>query len=151
MPLRIYRRRLPHWRVDGATYFVTWCLQHRRQHLTAVERDTVVATLWHFEAVRYRLEAFVVMEDHVHVMLKPTAGHELEKIVHSWKSFSANQLHRIHGRTGPVWEREYYDSIVRTQSRFETCIRYILNNPRHRWPEIREYPWVWYRGMEGGP
>lgn len=149
MPLRIYRRRLPHWRVEGATYFVTWCLQNRREGLAWAERDIVVTAIRHFESIRYRLEAYVIMDDHVHVMVTPSAGHELEEIVHTWKSFSANQLQRRTGRAGRVWQGEYHDWIVRSEREYGARVRYILANPRRRWPGITIYRWAWCRGPDG--
>jgi len=48
MELR-YRRRLPHWRNDEATYFVTWRLARGQAELDSDERDLVAGALTHFE------------------------------------------------------------------------------------------------------
>ena len=92
--LQIYRRNLPHWRLDGAVYFVTWRLYPGRDVLCEDERTKIVETLRHFENARYQLFAYVVMDDHVHVVLQPAQEYALEQIVHSWKSFSARRLQR---------------------------------------------------------
>ena len=91
MSLRIYRRDLPHLRLDGATYWVTWNLRRRQSPLRPAERAIVASTIRHFDGVQFDLHAFVVMDDHVHVVVTTTPGVALEAIVHSWKSFSAGE------------------------------------------------------------
>lgn len=147
MSFRTYRRRLPHWRLEGATYFVTWRLHRVQRPLDPEERDHVVATIRHFDSTRYALSAFVVMDDHVHVVVTPSQGVELERIVHSWKSHTAWRLQRECARSGPVWQDEYYDRVLRNEAEVLQKIRYILNNPGRRWPGFWPYPWLWARGQ----
>ena len=140
--LQIYRRNLPHWRLDGAVYFVTWRLYPGRPILQPDERTKIVEILCHFEKVRYLLFAYVVMDDHVHVVLQPVDGVSLQQIVHSWKSFSARRLQQEHGRIGALWQSESFDRIVRDETEWLEKIQYIMNNPYKRWPNITEYAWV---------
>jgi len=141
-PISIYRHRLPHWRGEGATYFVTWRVRKDGTDLAPEERDEVVLALQHFDGARARLHAFVVMNDHVHALVSPIESEPLEKLVHSWKSFSAHQIHALAKRHGQVWQDEYFDRIVRDEAEFLEKSRYIVNNPWKRWPEITEYRWV---------
>src|SRR5262245_32482770 len=142
--LGMYRRRLPHWRLDGATYFVTWRLRSGLPVLTVGERTELVTVLRHFDGQRYALHAFVVMDDHIHVILRTVMPFRLERIVHSWKSYSAH-LFRQQGRIGrKVWQREYYDRVIRSRSDYDEKLSYIVTNPRRRWPGLSTYPWVWY-------
>ena len=142
----MYRRRLPHWRLTGATYFVTWRLQRGQADLTPAERTLVVSAIKHFEHERYELTAFVVMNDHVHVLVTPSEQHRLEEIVHSWKSYTTHCIQRQTGRQGSVWLVESFDRLVRDEAELLEKAEYILNNPWKRWPEITEYPWVWAQG-----
>ncbi len=66
------------------------------------ERDLVVAAIRNFDTQRYRLAAYVVMNDHVHVMVKPLDDHRLTAIVQSWKSYTSNRMQRGFGRMGAV-------------------------------------------------
>jgi REP element-mobilizing transposase RayT len=75
--LSIYRRRLPHWRIEGAIYFVTWRVARDASELAGTERDVVVSVLKHFNRARYVLFAYVVMNDHVHVLVQPELGRDL--------------------------------------------------------------------------
>ena len=135
-----YTRRLPHWRAAGAIYFVTWCVDRGRPDLDGAERDQVLASLRHFMRVRYDLYAAVVMNDHVHVLVRPRPNVALERIVRSWKSYTARHFHR---RSGRVWQPEHWDRIVRDARELEELVHYIANNPFQRWPEIESYPWLW--------
>jgi REP element-mobilizing transposase RayT len=67
----LYRRKLLHWRTEGATYFVTWRLASEQSRLAPPECDLVAAAVRAFDGQRYRLAAWVVMDDHVHVLLTP--------------------------------------------------------------------------------
>jgi REP element-mobilizing transposase RayT len=147
MELRVYRRHLPHWRVEGATYFVTWRLYRFQPPLEPEERDLVALVLRHFEGRRYTFHAYVVMYDHVHLVVTPMPGVDLEKILHSLKSYSARRLQREHGRSGAVWQNESHDRIIRNEGELDRTINYVRGNPRRRWPEIEGYRWVWCRAM----
>jgi putative transposase len=141
--LRIYRRRLPHWRLDGATYFVTWRLHRGEAPLSPAERSLLLGVLRRFDGVRCQLHALVVMDDHVHVVVTPMAGWELGQIMHSWKSFSANRLQRTQERVGPVWQADSHDRIIRNTGELAQKIGYVRDNPMRRWPGTSHYPWVW--------
>ena len=108
----------------------------------------VAGALRHFDGVRYELLAFVIMDDHAHVLVQPWEGHQLEHVVQSWKSYTANRLQRCAGRFGRVWQEEYFDRVIRDEEEFAQKARYILDNPWKWWPEIADYPWVWARGIE---
>ncbi|MCC6361727.1 MAG: transposase [Phycisphaerales bacterium] len=142
-----YRRRLPHWRLDGATYFLTWRVFPGQHDLTPEERTFVAGALRFFDGTRYSLYAYVVMNDHVHVLVAPQADWKLEQLTHTWKSFTTNQLQK--GKAGAVprkralWQDETFDRIVRDSSEFYEKLYYILNNPFKRWPEISVYQWTW--------
>jgi len=140
--LRIYRRRLPHWRLGDAIYCVTWRLDRGLPELDAVERDVVLSSLLHFHRARYLLYAGVVMNDHVHVLFEALGRFQVEELIHTWKSFTANRLQKAH-RTGRIWQPEYWDRIIRDEREFDEAVGYIVANPYLRWPGIDSYPWIW--------
>ncbi len=89
----------------------------------------VESALKHFDGERYDLLAWSVMPNHVHVLLTPREGHELEKILQSWKTHSATQANRMLGTSGTFWQEEYYDHIVRDGEDLKHQVKYILANP----------------------
>ncbi|MBA4138270.1 MAG: hypothetical protein C0518_13235 [Opitutus sp.] len=95
-----------------------------------VNGDVVCGALRYFAGVRYLLDEFVVMPNHVHVLVKPLPGHGPAEILHSWKSHTANQLNWRLGRTGQLWQHESFDHLVRNDAAMEAIRRYIRENPQ---------------------
>jgi putative transposase len=147
--LFIYTRRLPHWRMSGSIYFVTWRLDRDQQELTPIERDVVSSNIKYFDKQRYDLFAFVVMPDHVHALVLPRNDFLLHQNVHTWKSYSAYKLQRDFQRRNRIWQDEYFDRIVRDQEELLEKAQYILNNPLKIMPEIHDYRWVWIGDLAG--
>jgi REP element-mobilizing transposase RayT len=138
----IYKRYLPHWRANNVIYFTTWRLQQAHESLSPEERSLVAGVVEFFHKKRYWLLAYVIMDDHVHVLVRLPQDRPLQTVLHSWKSYSANQLQRQFSRERAVWQDESFDRIVRDTDEFENILRYIAHNPVKRWPEVKEYPWV---------
>ena len=93
-------------------------------------RAAVVEEALHsFEGQRYVLSGYVVMPNHVHVLVRPLQGHLLKEILHSWKSFTAHKLNEGLGRTGKVWQDESFDCIVRGPAQLDKYAAYIGANP----------------------
>lgn len=148
MAFDIYRHRLPHARLEGAVYFITWRLKEKHHPLSEPERDLVVSVLRHFDRLRYRLDAYVVMDDHVHVLAGPHSGFRLESILHSWKSFSAKHIGCRRQQAGAIWQEEYFDRVIWSCIEYAQKRSYILTNPFRRWPDLQSYRWCWATGME---
>ena len=98
-------------------------------------REIVEAALWHFAGERYALYAYVMMPNHVHVLFMPTRdGSTMSEIVASWKKFTGRQINAMLGREGPLWQKESYDTLVRSERHFQTIVRYIRKNcPEKAW------------------
>jgi carbamoylphosphate synthase large subunit/REP element-mobilizing transposase RayT len=90
----------------------------------------VSETLRHFDRDRYLLDAYVVMPNHVHALVKPIGQHSMADILRSWKSFTANAINRALDRRGTVWMRETFDTIVRDEAHLDACRDYIEQNPQ---------------------
>ena len=108
-------------------------------------RDARVAAMMaqalsHFDGVRYRLHAWCVMPNHVHVVIEPLAGHALADILYAWKSYSAKAANRLLGRSGEFWQPEYYDHLIRDEQEYGHAIRYVLDNPKKA--GLGDWQWV---------
>jgi carbamoylphosphate synthase large subunit/REP element-mobilizing transposase RayT len=90
---------------------------------------TIANSLRHFDGDRYALDSFVVMPNHVHVLVRPHEAHSLSEILHSWKSFSAKEINKLRERSGAVWQDENYDRMVRDFAELERYRDYIKENP----------------------
>ena len=96
------------------------------------------------EAVQrlYALWAYVVMPNHVHVLLTP--GEPLERITKLLKGYTSRQANRILGRTGQrFWQEESYDHWVRNEQEFSRIVAYIEHNPVSAGlvPRPKDWPW----------
>ena len=94
------------------------------------------------------LLAWVVMPNHVHVLLLP---HQLlAQVMCTVKSASARQANRILGRTGqPFWQDESFDRWVRNAAERERVIRYIENNPARAGLVQSAEQWRWSSAFDG--
>lgn len=92
-------------------------------------RDIVVSGLRYFDAQRYYLHAWVVMPNHVHVLLSLEENSQLGKVVSSWKSYTAKELNKLLGAQGAFWQEDYFDRMIRDADHFARCVRYIRRNP----------------------
>ncbi len=108
----------------------------RDARVAAIVRDALL----YFHGNRYRLHAWCIMPNHVHVILRLIPGWSLDKVSHSLKSFTAKEANKILGRKGSFWQREYYDHIVRNEDEYWRIMEYVLGNPQAA--GLEDWPWV---------
>ena len=90
----------------------------------------------------YRLHAFVVMPNHVHLLMTPLVA--VSTVMQSLKRFTAREGNRILGLTGqPFWQDESFDRLVRNETEFERIARYIERNPVTAGlaATVEDFPW----------
>lgn len=75
------------------------------------------------------LRAWVIMPNHVHLLLLPAAGQSMTKIMQSIKGATAKEANQLLGRTGEFWMRDYFDRYIRDAEHYCKAVRYIENNP----------------------
>ncbi len=108
--------------------------------------EIVADTLRHFDEDRYRLFAWCVMPNHVHVVARLFPGQTLATVLHSWKSFTAKRANLILGLHGAFWQREYYDHLLRNEEELERVVRYVADNPAKA--NLKDWKWVWVCGRD---
>ncbi|NIP53220.1 MAG: hypothetical protein GWN00_35180, partial [Aliifodinibius sp.] len=82
----------------------------------------VEGALHYFDGKRYRLFAWAVMPNHVHVLIEIFEGFPLHFVVQSWKSFTATEANALLNRTGTFWYREYFDRFIRDERHFNNAV-----------------------------
>jgi type I restriction enzyme R subunit len=97
----------------------------RRPELAKIVADS----LRFFDGDRYERTDFVVMPNHVHLLVAFPDDEALLKQCESWKHFTATKINRILGRTGRFWQQDGFDHLVRSTEQFEYLRGYIANNP----------------------
>ena len=144
-----YRRRLPHYQKADRALFVTFCCGCL-DPLPASVRDIVLGHCLHDQGTKAAIHAVVVMPDHAHLLLTPLreldgSAYSLVEILQGIKSASAHSLNRALGRSGPVWQEESFDHVLRSAKSFEEKVEYIRQNPVRRGLVSRpeDYRWLW--------
>jgi len=106
----------------------------------------MAAALRFREGKQYRLLAWCVMPNHVHVVARLFPGQELPKVIKAWKNFSAKAANQALGQKGRFWQREYYDRLIRNGEELDRAIRYVVQNPAKA--GLKNWTWVWSAGLE---
>jgi putative transposase len=159
-------KRLPHWERENAGYFVTWRLAGSLPvafgegfggadkvldaassgplwlALPAVA-EAVIRVLFEGEDCgRYELGSWVLMANHVHLILRPTLG--LAAAVQWIKSSSARDANRVLERSGEsFWARDYFDRWIRGRVEEQRIVRYIERNPVRAGLCSSAEEWLW--------
>ncbi len=104
----------------------------------------VQENLHHFDGKKYRLFAWCIMPNHVHVVIRPLVNHGLCEILYSWKSFTSKSINKMLERDGRLWQPERYDRIIRGENEFWRVIDYVMKNPAKA--GLPEWKWTWWFG-----
>lgn len=91
--------------------------------------EIVAEALRYFDGERLGIVSFAVMPNHVHAVFVQNADWSLEKLLRSWKSFTSRKINSLLERDGGLWQRDYFDRLVRDEKHFANCVRYIRRNP----------------------
>jgi REP element-mobilizing transposase RayT len=89
----------------------------------------VQETLFYDHGRRYSLHAWVVMPNHVHVLLTPIEGATLAEIMRVLKSVSSTRINKKTGQEGRMWQPDFYDRMIRTTDHLDGVRQYIEWNP----------------------
>jgi REP element-mobilizing transposase RayT len=96
---------------------------------TPLARAELVRVLQAFDGTRYRMHAWVVMPNHVHVLFSPIGTESPERTIGAWKGVSARRIHLRCGGGGRLWQPESWDTLIRSSDHLAACHRYIAENP----------------------
>jgi REP element-mobilizing transposase RayT len=136
----ILRRRIDRYLDQG---YGGCALKERR--IATVVQDSLL----YFDSQRYRLSSWIVMPNHVHMILTPKPEWSLSEIMKSFKSYTSHEANKILRQHGKFWMEDYFDRYVRNQRHFASAIAYVENNPvkarlcKH--PEDWPYSSAWFR------
>jgi REP element-mobilizing transposase RayT len=121
----------------------------KRPEVAGLVRDSIL----HCARADCDLHAWVIMANHVHLLLTPHT--DVSEFMRRLKGYSARQANRLLVRTGqPFWQDESYDHLVRNGEEFRRIEGYIVSNPVKAGlaASAEEYPWSSIaRGGSGDP
>ena len=167
-PARHRRRsiRLPAYDyAQTGAYFVTVVCKDRALLFEDPRFYAVVKEVWLWLADQYEsvyLDEYVVMPNHLHGIIlirntrrggsrtAPTEGSQgkpLGRLVGAFKTVSTKRINDIRGTPGlPVWQRNYYEHVIRNEEEMNRVRQYIIDNPVH-WEQDWENPNFQRRGI----
>ncbi len=132
-----------HWHIhrtyvpDGI-YFVTTDVRYRIPIFADTEIARIVGrSIWHERASRFVVYAYVIMPDHLHMLLRPTKEN-ISEIMRSIKTNSSREINRSlqHSRGHATsamemfaWQQSFYDHVITDDDDFRNHVEYIQYNP----------------------
>jgi len=102
----------------------------------------VQENLLHFDGERYRVLAWCIMPNHVHVVIEIWQL-PLAELLHSWKSYTAKRANELLVRKGGFWQAEYFDRYIRDDSHLRKAINYVDSNPVKASLCVTPVDWPW--------
>lgn len=150
-----YRRNLPHFERWDRPLFVTFSTIDRRVLPPGARTLAIRHCLYEHGRKLFR-DVAVAMPDHVHLifhLLQASDGfpHPLREVLKGIKGVSARRINQLLGRSGPVWQDESFDHVLREHERSRAKYEYVCDNPV-RADLVRstdEDPWLWRSWIEG--
>ena len=141
--------------LSGATYHVIARVNRGEYILTAPMVKTILLLTIRRAKGRYafRVESLCIMDNHIHLMIRPQDGESLSRIMQWILSVFALRYNRILGLKGHVWYDRFKSVVIRSQSQFAAVFRYILQNPVRAGlvREIRQYKYGIFGLIRCGP
>jgi putative transposase len=164
--------KLKHFDHDGRARFITFCIHQRIPILSSdAFRQMIVESIVEVKAkTGFRLLAYVIMPEHVHLVLVPRIDSELGPLIGGIKRISARKIHLFLKRNNPtlpgrflvtrdgrpkfaLWQRRCFDHNCRTDAEIWESVTYCHNNPFARGLVGNAIDWQWssYRSYLGLP
>ena len=94
-------------------------------------RRIVAESIHFFDGKHYALHSYVIMPNHVHILLSPLGGTPVLDYVGEIKRFTSVRINKMLGKVGKVWQKGIFDRLVRDSIEFERYWNYIVENPRY--------------------
>lgn len=130
----------PNRAISDQTFFVSAALKSRRPLFADEHAVKVVLDSWQFFCRRGEIElyGFVVMPDHVHLILRVIPPLTVSSFMRRFKDFVAHTVAQ-----GPIWDKGYWSEIMTSESLLIEKLEYIHGNPVRRGltENASDYPW----------
>jgi len=103
--------------------------------------ELLIDTLYHYRGAAYLLHEFVIMPDHIHILLTPLTS--LEKATQFIKGGFSFRAKKELGSNMEVWQKGFQDHRIRDAADYDVHVTYIRQNPvrKHLCEEPQKYPY----------
>jgi putative transposase len=112
-------------------YFITTVVKDRKKLLLDEGICSLILDDLEFYRKKYQFEllAYVIMPDHLHLLLSLTGDGNISKVMHDFKSHAAQEINKTLKKESAFWQEGFYDHIIRDERDFRKRIDYIHKNP----------------------
>jgi len=146
--------RLPRLTVAGYPHHIIQRGNNRQViFVDEADRERMLALLdEHARACRVAVHAYVLMDNHLHLLATPETADGLPRLMQSVGRRYVRHFNDRHGRSGTLWEGRYRATVIETERYLLACMAYIDLNPVRAGlaAQARDYPWsshVHYIGL----
>jgi putative transposase len=144
MPKRKHLQRLSYVFQNHPRYFVTACVYNRRNLLADPVIHEILRKHWtkSLDLYGWVIGSYVVMPDHVHFFCADAeAKKSLSRMVGAWKEWSSKEICFLLGMQAPLWQKEFFDHLIRSNESYSEKWEYIIQNPVRGGLVIDENDW----------
>ncbi len=117
----------------------------KRPELAGIVADCLL----HFDGSRYAIFDFVVMPNHVHLLVAFPSDERMLAQCEAWKRFTSTRINKVLGRQGRFWQSDAFDHLVRNEEQFEHLRVYISENPAKA--NLNPGEFFWYTKSQSSP
>lgn len=123
--------KLKRFILSNYCYFITTVVKERKKLLLDESICSLILKDLEFYRKKYQFElhGYVIMPDHMHFLLSMGENGNISKIMHDFKSHTAQEINKVLKRKGALWQEGFYDHIIRDERDFRKRIDYIHKNP----------------------
>lgn len=117
---------------DHPRYFITTCTHDRRAFLADAAVHDILVKHWakSLELYGWAVGSYIIMPDHVHFFCTDADGStSLSKMIGAWKQWTAKGLCSALSIGAPVWQKEFFDHLLRLDESYSEKWNYVRNNP----------------------
>jgi putative transposase len=134
MPEHFHLNRLERVWIHNAVYFVTTCTHHRSPILTRGDAVPILHAEWKDASSRHGwlIGRYVIMPDHVHFFCAEKPGgatRPLSVFMNKWKEWTAKKLAGAGIESPPVWQKQFFDHVLRSDESYAEKWTYVRENP----------------------
>ena len=126
------RLRLEHfdYASPNYVYFLTICADPSKSPFnnTELAKEVIGSLNYQREKKQIELYCYCLMPDHLHLLLSPYVGIDIPEVIQQFKTFTTHLSWKF-GYEGKLWQRSYYDHIIRREEDLLKTCEYILSNP----------------------
>ncbi|MDD8017730.1 MAG: transposase [Bacteroidota bacterium] len=137
--------------ISSPIFFITTCTDNKRLLLSNESTASILIAEWKSAPERHgwHIGQYVIMPDHVHFFC--SAGNEsksLSNFMKHWKELTSKRIKKECGTEGNIWQREFFDHVIRNEESYAQKKEYIFNNPVRAGLVTNADEWLWKGEIE---